>query len=235
MLDYTAPNIVNIASSSLTAIESVQTTNENRGLCQVDVGTDSASASISAATDYDTYVASFTVYSDEGDTEAYGEFTGDYLLFTDADAWFSGAGSGLPYGAFFGHDMALTLTVSASDTYYKITGLTLQESNLVTENSDAFRVNKVGMYLITYSVSAHVGGSNNVGLEVSVHLGSAAKTSSNCLQTVAPLFVNVFSGSTILDVTSTTDDIDLRIKNITNTEDIIIGECNMTIVHVGGT
>jgi len=79
VLDYTAPNIVNIASSSLTAIESVQTTNENRGLCQVNVGTDSASAALSAATDYDTYVASFAVYSDEGDAEAYGEFTGDYF------------------------------------------------------------------------------------------------------------------------------------------------------------
>jgi len=151
-----------------------------------------------------------------------------------ADTYWTGSGSGLPYGELYDHDAANTITVSSSSTYYKIDSLTLGENNLVTENSDAFNVGIVGRYLVNYSISCYSVGV--VSLESSVFLNNAEQTNTNCqVATTGTFYVMNLSGTGILDITDTGHDVELKIKNNTDTNDIVVGEVNFTIVHIGGT
>lgn len=126
----------------------------------------------------------------------------------------SSIGPAIAYGSLYAHEAALNVDISAvgQGVYVKITGLTTGELSDVSVNSDAFRVGIIGKYKIDWQVSGDSAG-NNKDYEFDIFVNSVEKPDGSARRGFGGAgSLGSMSGTAILDITSTSHDIDLRVK-----------------------
>jgi len=146
--------------------------------------------------------------------------------------------AGVPYGSLYIHEGTVNVDISGagSGVYVKITTLGAGLMNGVTENSDAFNVGTVGVYKVDWQVSADSQG-NNLTYELDIFVNGVEQADGSSRRKFgAAADYGSMSGTSILDITNTGHDIDLRIKEIGGSgTDIDIFNLNFNIMMVGGT
>jgi hypothetical protein len=155
------------------------------------------------------------------------------------DHWFSGDGSGLPYGHMYSNT-TITVAVAVATTAYEVntigTDFTTGELNLVTFSDHYLAVTKAGRYLINWSMStAQNAPGAAIVLEGGVMVGGTAQNqgvASRALPNATD--VGNFGSCCILDLAAS-DQVSLYIKNQTNTTNIDVENANLTVIQVGGT
>jgi len=167
----------------------------------------------------------------------------DALKIASGDLYFTGDGSGVPYGEFHGENINETVTVSVANTAYEIDidNLTGGLTNLTTfvdsggTYNHALDVTKAGVYKITWDMSletATAGDEIEGGIMVN---GTAVVTKGTSHTYVAANSVSsTISASALLDL-SAGDDVTLYIRNHTAARDIVIEHVSCVINMVGGT
>lgn len=121
-----------------------------------------------------------------------------------------------PYGSLYLHEGAENVDISAvgQGTYVKITGFTTGMTYDLTVNSDAFNVNRPGAYKVSWSVSGDSQG-NNKDYEVDIFVdGVEQADGSGRREFGAAASLGSFGSSGFINVTDTSHDIDLRMKEI---------------------
>ncbi len=162
-------------------------------------------------------------------------------LVVDGDTYWLGDGSGLPYGCLYVHEGAVNVDITGAGgtgIYVKITGLGAGLMNGgVSENSDAFRVTRVGVYKITWQISGDSQGASK-DYEVDIFLNGVEQPQGSARKEFGGAAVlGSLSGTAIIDITSTSHDIDLRMKQIPGpaASDFDIFNLNFNIFMLGGT
>lgn len=151
------------------------------------------------------------------------------------DLFFSGSGSGLPYGSMYNFNVTTSVTIGVIGIYYRIdSGFTTGQTNLTTfQNNRELVVSKAGRYKIDWSISfttasanQEVEGSvmvnNGVNEQASAHRFIGTATDTGCI-----------SGTCILSL-SANDVVALGVCNHTGTANISIEHSNLSLVMVGG-
>jgi len=161
-----------------------------------------------------------------------GDSTNKTSISATGDQTFHGSG-GIPYGSLYQHETATTIDL-VDDTYVKITGFTTGLTNLVTINSDAFNVDTIGVYKITWSLSVDPAAVSDIHFDLFLNGVEQGDGSARRKFGTANDHGNI-GGVALLDVTNTGHDIDLRAKNITNSNDMDVYHANFVITMVGGT
>ena len=155
----------------------------------------------------------------------------------DANTYWVGDSSGIPYGSMYNHDTPTVVDIVAMNTPTEIpSGFSQGQVNLTTfQNAKEIVVDKAGRYAVTWQISfstasgvqeiegcVMVGGT--CGLTITAHrkIGNAADTGS-------------MSATGILDLAAS-DVISLAVTNeSSSTVDVNIEHANMTVTMVGGT
>jgi hypothetical protein len=120
------------------------------------------------------------------------------------------------YGSLYLHEATVNVDISGvgQGVYVKITGMTTGLTSNVTINSDAFNVDTVGVYYVSWSISADSQGTNkDYQTEIYVNNVQQADGSGRRLYGAGG-DVGTSTGSAILNITNTGHDIDLRIKEL---------------------
>jgi hypothetical protein len=156
------------------------------------------------------------------------------LDFATYDLFFSNDG-GLPHGSMYMHDGSVTVTVSATDTWYRIgSGFTVGQVNLATfQNAREIAVTRAGRYKIDWSISftAAAAAQEIEGTVMINNVGNTQASAHRHIQVAAE--TETFSGSCILDL-SASDVVALGVLNETATQNITIEHANLSLVMVGG-
>lgn len=154
------------------------------------------------------------------------------------DLVFVGASKGLGYGSLYLHEATVNIDITGAgvDTYVKITGLTTGLLNNVTINSDAFNADNTGVYKVDWQISADSQG-NNLVYECDIFVNGVEQDDGSSRRKFgAAADYGSFSGTALLDITDTSHDIDLRLKQVGGVAaDIDIFNLNFNIVQIGGT
>lgn len=154
---------------------------------------------------------------------------------TDGDSYWVGSGTGLPYGSMYGDNIAQTVTVSATDTYYEIgAGILGGSENLCTfQNSKEIKVSIAGKYLVTYSLAVNTASANQeVESEVMVN-GTAQSNTSNHTNLITANKPMGLVGTGILTL-AVDDLVSLSVSNHTSTANIVVDHVNLTLMQIGG-
>ena len=99
-----------------------------------------------------------------------------------------------------------------------------------------FQVGNTGVYKVDWQISADSQG-NNLVYECDIFVNGVEQSDGSCRRKFgAAADYGSMSGTAILDITSTSHDIDLRIKEVGGAgTDIDIFNMNFNIVQLGGT
>lgn len=157
----------------------------------------------------------------------------------ESDLYFSGAGSGLPFGSCYGNDIAWSQAAAVQNTWYNISDadMTDGELNAVTHDGNGkLTVLKAGRYLINYSIDLDGSVANDhyeSGIEIDgsgsdisqgrTHVSGVSANADNPLAGTA--IVNLAANATIEVCVRTTD---------ANTPTITVDHLTITVVQVGG-
>ncbi|MCK9370979.1 hypothetical protein M0R04_13800 [Candidatus Dojkabacteria bacterium] len=176
-----------------------------------------------------------TILGNGSGVDFYGTLTGTNII-TDGDTYWTGDGSGLPYGEMYASNVTQTVTVSATDTYYEIDGnLTGGELNLCTFPDDHYvLVQKAGRYLINWSLSVYCANANQE-VEGAVMKGGTAQTKGTAHANMITANTPVTLGGTLILDLAVNDQISLSVSNHTATNNVIMQHANLTLSMVGGT
>jgi hypothetical protein len=155
----------------------------------------------------------------------------------DGDTYWTGDGSGLPYGHMYGNT-ARTVTVASSGTWYEVDVATPDfitgELNEVTFSDHYLQVSIAGRYKICLSVAmSTTAAGDEVAATVAIN-GTASETAHAHGTVVTAGSAICVSGTTILDLAAN-DQISFAVQNHSAVRDITVAHANMTIEMVGGT
>lgn len=132
-----------------------------------------------------------------------------------------------PYGGFYQYELGTIISVSASGTYYLITGNSAGVLNDVSFASNALTVTYSGKYLVTTTTSVSDGG--NTEYETAVFVDGVKNQLSAChAGTTGSLHSNM-AGTAIISLNAGSV-VDIRIVNHTNTNDPVIRHCSVSLV-----
>jgi hypothetical protein len=171
----------------------------------------------------------------------------DYCIYQDGtaptdlggDLTFHANGSGLAYGSLYAHVGAINVDISTAGqgVYVLVEGLTEGLLNNVTTDSNAFNVGCQGVYKIDWQISADSQGANKT-YECDIFLNGVEQSGGSSRRKFGAAGDNgSFSGTALIDVTDTSHDIDLRIKEpgAGAGTDIDLLHVNFNIIQIGGT
>jgi hypothetical protein len=152
------------------------------------------------------------------------------------DMFFSGASSGLPFGAFYGNNIGWTSTAfGGGGTFVIINTLTTGAAlNLTTfQNTQELLINKTGKYLVTWALSGEIAGANkHIEAAPGVN-GTANVAGRNHVETGHANEEYAMSGTAILSLNAT-NTLSLMITNTDNNTQITVHHVNLTAVQIGG-
>lgn len=184
------------------------------------------------------------VFGAAGSTDSYIQYTGSELQVSAVggvdffdDLFFTGDGSGLPYGNMYLAGDA-SITVSASETWYEIDvntpDFTSGELNLVTFTDHYLTVAKAGRYLINAQAALSTGVAlQEVGINIMIN-GTAASKDHGHTTVFAANHSSSVPYNTILDLAAN-DQVSLAVINHTLASDILVEHAQLSISMVGGT
>jgi hypothetical protein len=183
------------------------------------------------------YVDASLVIRSVSDLTAWIAGTSSEVVVTDDGDGSVTLSTDVPYGSLYLHEGAANVDISTAGqgVYVKITGFTSGLVNNVTINSDAFNVGFVGVYKVNYKVSGDSVGVNKT-YEVDIFVnGVEQHDGSGRKEFGAAGSLGEITGSAILNITDTSHDIDIRMKEPGSTTgtDFDIYHLNFNIVRIG--
>lgn len=136
------------------------------------------------------------------------------------------------YGSFYQRNGTTTVTVSATDTFYIIGGMTTGEvSNVTFQNSQELLIQTAGKYAVNYSVSLS-DGAGTPTIEVGVlKSGTIQANTATQADLSGAGKQSTFSGSGILSLAAG-DLVQLGANNKTNTNNLTVTHANLTLEWV---
>ena len=156
------------------------------------------------------------------------------------DLFWTGDGSGVPYGSCYGNEIGWTQATAVQSTWYNIadTDMTDGELNLIThDGSGKLTVTKAGRYLINYSVSTFCS-ANNAHVETGIEISGSGSANNAGICSWYPQTANaegVQSGTAIIDLAANAT-IEICIKTEdAGTPTLGVNHLNITVQMVGGT
>lgn len=156
------------------------------------------------------------------------------------DLWFSGSGSGLPYGGISAVDNATETTISTAGVAVQITIFdTNNPSNLTTPDhtNDHVTINKAGDYFIAVSatVNSVAGASSRFEMTVQKNNGATLLAPLHCDRNIAGGggSSGVISMSGIVTLAAN-DTVEVWIENETNTQNYVVENISLDMFMVGG-
>lgn len=160
----------------------------------------------------------------------------------DASLLFNGDAAGLCYGEIYVRANAVATNVTVAGTYVQFLGFANDgESNNATPDhtNDHITITKAGRYLVTVSIhveSTGAGGADEFGFEVRKNNGAVIFDNMHAHRQMAGGGTDVGSVGMngIVDL-AVNDTIELWVTNEDSTDDVLIEDCTLSIVQVGGT
>ena len=122
----------------------------------------------------------------------------------------------IAYGSLYVHEGAVNVDISTAGqgVYVKITGFTTGLLNDVTINSDAFNVGTIGIYKVDWQVSGDSQG-NNKDYEIDIHVNGVEQPDGSARREFgASGSLGSLSGTGLFNITNTSHDIDIRMKEV---------------------
>jgi hypothetical protein len=120
----------------------------------------------------------------------------------------------IAYGSLYLHEGAINVDISTpgQGTYVKITGLTSGLTNNITINSDAFNVAYPGIYKVNWQISGDSQGLNKT-YEIDIFVNGVEQSDGSARREFgAADSLGCLSGTAILNITSASHDIDIRME-----------------------
>lgn len=180
------------------------------------------------------------VFSNDGSSDiANFDTNGDFI--GKNDFYFIGAGSGLPYGSFWGNDIAF-VSAGGSGAFFEISdaNITVGQTNLTTfQNNKEIAVTKAGVYKVMWSMSVKATGANKhivggIGVDAG---GAGALTIQNDGRNHSVSTGNAefgLAGGALLDL-SASSEVGLMATNETDGTNVTVEHVTLVIDMDGGT
>lgn len=160
----------------------------------------------------------------------------------DADTYWVGAGTGLPYGSFWGNELGF-VSAGGTGTFFEISdaSITVGQTNLTTfQNNQELAVAKAGVYQVVWSMSVKATGANKHivgGIGVDVPGGADALVIQNDGRNHAVSTGNAefgIAGTAILDLAASSE-VGLMATNETDGTNVTVEHVSLSIIQIGGT
>lgn len=160
--------------------------------------------------------------------------SGDTMFYQDT--YFTGAGSGLPYGACYGTGINWTQTSAAQNTWYLVSDADMNDAplNMIThDGSGKLTVSKAGVYKIDMAISMQCSGTNkHIEYGVSQNGASPVMYQREYLGAVSE---DQHGSLSRLISCSANDTLELAVRTTdTGTPNITVDNLSITCVQVGG-
>jgi hypothetical protein len=154
------------------------------------------------------------------------------------DTYWTGDGTGLPYGSVWGNEIGWTQASAVQNTWYEISDadITTGQLNEVTHDGNGqLTIGIAGRYHCIWSVSSEVTAANqHLQITFSVN-GTETSDGINHYESFGISRQFPISGNAILDLAAT-DTLEVSIRTTdAGTPDINVDHLNISIVHIGGT
>ncbi len=154
------------------------------------------------------------------------------------DTYWTGDGSGLPYGSVWGNEIDWVQTNAAQDTWYEISdaNITTGQLNEVTHDGNGqLTIGIAGRYHCIWSVTSEVTAANqHIQITFSVN-GTEISDGMNHYESFGVSRQFPISGNAILDLAAT-DTLEVSIRTTdAGTPDISVDHYNISINQIGGT
>ena len=164
--------------------------------------------------------------------------TTDIVIESDADTYWRGDGTGLPYASVWGNEIAWTQANAVQNTWYEISDadITTGQLNEVTHDGNGqFTVGIAGRYHCSWSVTSEVTAANqHIQVTFSVN-GTETNDGMSHYESFGVSRQFPVSSIAILDLAAT-DTVEVSIRTTdAGTPDISVDHLNITLTHVGGT
>ena len=188
-----------------------------------------------------TYVTSFFMNRVNGDFtftntgSSITKWNGDFTILDD-DLYFTGDGSGLPFGSMYNHDTPTVVTIGVAGTAVRIpSGFLVGQVNATTfDSAREITVTKAGRYLITWSISFTAGAANQE-VEGGIMIDNTFNTQATAHRKITTASdTGAMGGTCILDL-AVDAVVALGIINETSTNTVTVQHSNMSLIMVGGT
>ncbi|KKL93823.1 hypothetical protein LCGC14_1870860 [marine sediment metagenome] len=159
------------------------------------------------------------------------------LHIADGDLLFTGDGSGLPYGSMFNDNTSTTVVISTIGVAVRIpSGFTVGQTNLATfQNAREIAVTKAGVYKIDWSASFNMAGGSGQEIEGAIGIDNIRNSQGTAHRRIGTgNDIGDIAATAILDLAAGAV-VSVMMKNLTDTQDIIINHSSVSLVMVGGT
>lgn len=186
------------------------------------------------------------LYIDNSDTATpliYGDFVTNVLTFNGdtnitGDSYFTGSGSGFPFGSMYNDNADFTVVISGAGVDTEVDGgFTTGELNLTTFPDDHYIVvSKAGRYKIDYSMSLLTASVANKTIEGFIMIDGTRQAPGTSHAEVSPGGSNrpeTVSGTAIINLTAN-QQISLGIHNHDDGTDVVVNHGSLTTFLMGG-
>ncbi|MCK5633279.1 hypothetical protein KAH94_05985 [bacterium] len=154
-----------------------------------------------------------------------------------SDLTFEGAGSGLPFGSFYGNHFGWSQAAAVQNTWYNINDaaiITGQLNNITHDGNGKLTILKTGKYKIDWSATWE-NNTVNDHIDMGIEINGTANAAGVAHEETK--FANVdhaIGSACILDLTAN-DTIELAIRTSdNNTPTIIVDSINLACIQIGG-
>jgi hypothetical protein len=138
----------------------------------------------------------------------------------------------LPFGTMYMHEISNEISITTKDIHVLIDGWTLGDVSGMTSIDGVFEITTSGKYLVTYSISAGSAGAN-INYEFGIFDGNTELDNGGCYRKFGAINdVGNCGASAIIDCPSGCD-LNLRVKNLDGTQNLIIDHATFNVVRVG--
>ncbi len=154
------------------------------------------------------------------------------------DLFFTGDGSGLPYGSMYNDNTATNIVIGTAGTFVRIpSGFTIGQVNAITfQNARELAIIKAGRYKIDWSISvALAAGGANDDVEGAIGISNVKNAQGTSHRIIAsPTDIGAMSGTAILDL-AINQKVALMMTNNSVAANLTVTHASLSLVMVGGT
>jgi len=142
--------------------------------------------------------------------------------------------AGHVYGSMYQHETTQTVDL-VQNVYVVIPGWTTGNmDNVSVLGATTMNALVAGMYKIDWSVSGTMATGANETLEIDIFKNAVEQEDGSARRKIAAAGDQGNAGATAIISANALDTFDLRIKNVTSSNDFVVTHCNFNILQVGG-
>ena len=157
-----------------------------------------------------------------------------------SDTVFIGAGTGLPYGEIYGHNVAYDLVLTDLDTPYQVLGYAVNgQSNLTTPDhtNDHITITKTGVYQVSYTLGCKCSSAVDVSFEVKKNNGATGHENSDIHFKLVAGGTLVSIGTSCIIALTADDTLELwghRNDGAAASRTVVVDHCQLNVIMIGG-